>query len=46
LILNELFFINWSSKNRHSFVKCHLTLFKWIVWTLFEIYEYYVLYFI
>jgi len=33
-------------KISNFFVNCHSTLFKWVIWTLFEIYECYVLYFI
>jgi len=46
LILNELFFYQLVLKKFHFFVNCHSTLFKWVIWTFFKIYECYVLYFI
>jgi len=46
LILNELFFYQLVLKKFHIFVNCHSTLFRWVIWTLFKIYECYVLYFI
>jgi len=33
-------------KNLRLFVNYDLAQFKWVIWILFEIYEYYVLYFI
>jgi len=32
-------------KNLHLFVNYHSTLSKWVIYTLFEIYKYYALYF-
>jgi len=40
------YFLSINLKKKLFFVNCHPTLFKWVIWTLFEIYECYVLYFI
>jgi len=32
-------------KSFHSFVNCHSTLFKWFIFTMFEIYKSYARYF-
>jgi len=36
------FFYQLVLKNIYFFVNGHSTLFKWVIWTLFRIYEYYV----
>jgi len=36
------YFLSIGFKNLHLFVNCHSTLFKWVIFTLFEIYKYYI----